>query len=127
MSPPVSAMMTCATFGPTPGMVCSSSIWCAHGTQVASIASSASTRGSVSPSIIAPRIARAETVLSDAATVDSFDRGVLQHQLQPHDLPGPVTMELDLVSDININRRTSGGAPLSCARPASPAATPWSS
>jgi len=32
MSPPVSAMMTCATFGPTPGMVCSSSIWCAHGT-----------------------------------------------------------------------------------------------
>ncbi len=33
MSAPVSAMITCATFGPTPGMVCSSSIWCAHGWQ----------------------------------------------------------------------------------------------
>ena len=37
MSPPVSAMITCATFGPTPGMVCSSSIWCAHGAHAAAI------------------------------------------------------------------------------------------
>ena len=33
MSAPVSATMTCATFFPTPGMVCNNSIWCGHGRQ----------------------------------------------------------------------------------------------
>ena len=116
MSAPVSATITCATFSPTPGMVCSSSIWCGHGRHSARdrgvelgqrlldqlepiqdrpgqlgvvgvevslsawarsgilrriwpLAISASTRGSVSPSIIARSIARADTVFSDDATV----------------------------------------------------------
>ena len=42
MSPPVSAMITWATFGPTPGMVCSSSSWCAHGRLASAITASSS-------------------------------------------------------------------------------------
>ena len=42
MSPPVSAMITCAVFGPTPGMVCSSSSSCAHGAIAAAIRASSS-------------------------------------------------------------------------------------
>jgi len=40
MSAPVSATMTCATFGPTPGMVSSRSIWCCHGLHAAAITAS---------------------------------------------------------------------------------------
>jgi hypothetical protein len=51
-----------------------SSAWARSGIffRILPLAISASTRASVSPSIIAPRIARAGTVLSDDATVDSL-------------------------------------------------------
>ncbi len=44
MSAPVSAMITCATSSPTPGMVCSSSIWCCHGWQASIITASSSAK-----------------------------------------------------------------------------------
>ncbi len=46
MSPPVSARITWATLGPTPGMVCSSSSWCAQGRQASAITASSSASAS---------------------------------------------------------------------------------
>jgi len=42
MTPPVSAMITCAVCNPTPGIVCSSSSWWAHGVIAAAIVASRS-------------------------------------------------------------------------------------
>lgn len=57
----------------------------------------ASTCGSRSPSIIAARMARSDTVVSDAATEDSLIE-VLEHHLQPHRLPGLVAHQLHPVA-----------------------------
>ena len=46
MSAPVSAMITCAVLSSTPGMVCSSSNWCAHGVAAAIVASSSTSAAS---------------------------------------------------------------------------------
>ena len=130
---------------PDPGMVCSSSIWCAHGAHAASIAWSSSamsrsTRSSRSRIDPASRawwaskwpsnawarsgiFARILPLAISASTSGSrlpvdhrrqdrprrdrlqrrghrgqLDRGVLEHQLQPHDLPGPVPDQLHPVA-----------------------------